>query len=361
MKTIIKWPGGKSREVEKIKHLIPEYDRYIEPFFGGGAVFFYLQPKHAIINDISPMLIRFYQLVKAQDASFHHYLLAYHESFQSLLAAATLHEAKILDAYLSHSDSAIKAVVTEVLNQSLLSEDLILDWTEFYKTVTFCVKDKFTRTEKNNKKSPFTEEDLKENLKTGFSSGFYIYFRNIYNRLALHQLEAEETFVIANFYFIREYCYGSMFRYNAAGEFNIPYGGISYNHKDFLAKINAIFQPGTAELFADTTICNQDFEELFQGLTLTSRDFIFLDPPYDTEFSDYEGRDFTKNDQVRLANVLKNTKAQFILVIKNTDFIYQLYKDDFRILSFDKSYTYNVRSRNDRKVEHLIITNIPEQ
>ena len=64
---------------------------------------------------------------------------------------------------------------------------------------------------------------------------------------------------------------------------------------------------------------------------------------------------------MRLANVLKNTKAQFILVIKNTDFIYQLYKDDFRILSFDKSYTYNVRSRNDRKVEHLIITNIPEQ
>ena len=152
MKTIIKWPGGKSREVEKIKHLIPEYDRYIEPFFRRRCRLFYLQPKHAIINDISPMLIRFYQLVKAQGCFVSSLSARLPREFQSLLAAATLHEAKILDAYLSHSDSAIKAVVTEVLNQSLLSEDLILDRTEFYKTVTFCVKDKFTRTEKNNKK-----------------------------------------------------------------------------------------------------------------------------------------------------------------------------------------------------------------
>ena len=85
---------------------------------------------------------------------------------------------------------------------------------------------------------------------------------------------------------------------------------------------------------------------------------MFLDPPYDTNFSDYEGKDFTKNDQARLAEVLRNTKAKFILIIKNTDFIYSLYEKDFNILCFDKTYTYNVRSRNERNVEHLIITNI---
>ena len=83
-----------------------------------------------------------------------------------------------------------------------------------------------------------------------------------------------------------------------------------------------------------------------------------MDPPYDTEFSDYDGRSFTKDDQARLASFLRNTTAQFILIIKNTDFIYNLYKNTFQIMSFDKSYTYNVRSRNDRNVEHLIITNI---
>ena len=87
---------------------------------------------------------------------------------------------------------------------------------------------------------------------------------------------------------------------------------------------------------------------------------MFLDPPYDTDFSDYEGRSFSKEDQIRLANSLKNTPAKFILVIKNTEFIYSLYRDNFRIMSFDKQYSYNVRSRNDRDVKHLIITNIQD-
>jgi DNA adenine methylase len=86
---------------------------------------------------------------------------------------------------------------------------------------------------------------------------------------------------------------------------------------------------------------------------------MFLDPPYDSEFSDYEGKSFTRRDQERLAEALKRTRAKFILVIKNTDFIYGLYEKDFSIFTFDKQYTYNVRSRNERASEHLIITNLP--
>ncbi len=79
---------------------------------------------------------------------------------------------------------------------------------------------------------------------------------------------------------------------------------------------------------------------------------------YGTDFSDYEGRDFTKFDQERLACALKKTSANFILVIKNSDFINSLYEKYFNILSFNKQYTYNVRSRNARDAEHLIITNL---
>ena len=129
----------------------------------------------------------------------------------------------------------------------------------------------------------------------------------------------------------------------------------------FITKINNIFAKDIEKLFENTDIYNCDFEDLLLNkLKLTENDFIFLDPPYDTEFSDYEGKNFDKSDQVRLAECLKKISAKFILIIKNTDFIYSLYKDHFRILSFDKNYTYNVRSRNDRNVEHLIITNIPE-
>jgi DNA adenine methylase len=222
------------------------------------------------------------------------------------------------------------------------------------------VVDKMLRTVKNEQKQAFSSDDLKENLITGFTSGYYMYFRKVFNDINLKKIEAPDlAYKIANFYFIREYCYGSMFRYNSKGEFNIPYGGMSYNRKNLKNKIENMFNEDVKNVFQNTHIHCADFEDFLEFAQLDSNDFMFLDPPYDTDFSDYEGMDFTKNYQERLANALKKTLAKFILIIKNTDFIHNLYKDDFRIISFDNQYTYNVRSRNERSVEHLIITNIP--
>src|SRR3989344_5376480 len=64
MKPLIKWTGGKSNEVKHLKEIIPNFERYIEPFFGGGAVFFSLEPNKAVINDISGDLIHFYKTLK---------------------------------------------------------------------------------------------------------------------------------------------------------------------------------------------------------------------------------------------------------------------------------------------------------
>ncbi|MFC1802327.1 DNA adenine methylase, partial [Patescibacteria group bacterium] len=91
----------------------------------------------------------------------------------------------------------------------------------------------------------------------------------------------------------------------------------------------------------------------------SKKDFIFLDPPYDTNFSDYDKNSFDKKDQERLAKCLYKTKANFILIIKKTPFIYDLYnnKKAIKIDSFEKTYLYNVKGRNDRDVEHLIIYN----
>lgn len=61
MKPIIKYRGGKSKEIPQILPYIPQFTgRYIEPFFGGGALFFHLAPDNAIINDINKNLINFY-------------------------------------------------------------------------------------------------------------------------------------------------------------------------------------------------------------------------------------------------------------------------------------------------------------
>lgn len=67
MDAIIKYRGGKRREIPQFINFIPaDYDTYIEPFLGGGAVFFQQEPNNAIINDINEPLINFYRQLATQ-------------------------------------------------------------------------------------------------------------------------------------------------------------------------------------------------------------------------------------------------------------------------------------------------------
>ena len=57
----VKWAGGKRQLLDRIKERMPQkYNNYIEPFVGGGAVLFGLQPQSAVINDINSSLINLY-------------------------------------------------------------------------------------------------------------------------------------------------------------------------------------------------------------------------------------------------------------------------------------------------------------
>ena len=378
-KPLIKWPGGKSGEIDQIRQFIPEFDRYVEPFVGGGALYFYLEPRQALINDNSEYLMEFYTLVRQQDPDFKKQLEMYCACFQSLQKVCREQYEKIrammrlyqvaMKEELDIAGAGIhEGICTQIASRALEEafekreeepggDGLIFEREKYFRSICESVESKIRRTILNNRKHPMKEEDIRENLITGFTGGFYLYFRDVFNRIAAGTLAASPAQRCANFFFVREYCYGSMFRYNAKGEFNIPYGGISYNKKDFAAKISRIFEPGTASLMAGTQLFCMDFEEMLEKAQLTQRDFIFLDPPYDTEFSDYEGKDFTREDHVRLARYLMRTKAKFLLVIKNTEFIYSLYEGKFPMYAFENRYIYNVRSRNEQKAEHLIITN----
>ena len=62
---VLKWVGGKRQLIEIFLDLIPEnFSYYCEPFLGGGALFFYLQPKNAFINDINSDLILVYKIIR---------------------------------------------------------------------------------------------------------------------------------------------------------------------------------------------------------------------------------------------------------------------------------------------------------
>lgn len=65
MNPFIKWAGGKRWLIQSNQVVIPEFSgRYIEPFLGGGALFFHIAPKSAILSDINPKLIEAYQAIK---------------------------------------------------------------------------------------------------------------------------------------------------------------------------------------------------------------------------------------------------------------------------------------------------------
>lgn len=64
---ILKWAGGKNSLIPQFKPYFPvrtHYSRYFEPFVGGGAVFFYLQPENSYLFDINSDLIELYTVVR---------------------------------------------------------------------------------------------------------------------------------------------------------------------------------------------------------------------------------------------------------------------------------------------------------
>ena len=62
---IVKWVGGKRQLMfELLKNMPKNYNRYFEPFIGGGALFFELQPENAYISDMNEELINLYQVVR---------------------------------------------------------------------------------------------------------------------------------------------------------------------------------------------------------------------------------------------------------------------------------------------------------
>lgn len=372
MQPLIKWPGGKSKEYEQIKDLIPSFSRYIEPFFGGGAVFFNLKPDKAVINDVCEELIEFYRFVKGENnkIEFKQCLYDYVDNWEKIPKYVKIFENDLFNLYDEYktdkkTEKEVKEIITYKLKakedqfSGLFSKYFALDPNNLLEEIIKNLISKIRRTKHIEKeRGALPEGDLRKNIETAFRSGFYMHFRDVMNKNGT-KYKTTLAKKIANYYFIREFCYGSMFRFNSSGYFNIPYGGIAYNQKDFRGKVDYIFSDKIEKLFKNTEILNSDFEEVLTKKNLTENDFIFLDPPYDTDFSNYEKKEFDKKDQERLANCLYKTKAKFVLIIKMTPFIFNLYskKKEIKIDSFEKKYLYNMKGRNDRNVEHLVIYN----
>ena len=361
---ILKWAGGKEQELKYILPNIPNgYARYIEPFVGGGAVYFSINNRNKLINDKSIELITLYNNIKYKNKELINHLQSLQNAWvrlENVLDSNIEFFNAVYSKYKSNKIDKDKLVanIEHFINEnklefrSLLNSNLSKHHDIFEKELLRNVSAKLIRMKDlEDKKGNLPEKDIYDNFECALKGSFYMFIRKLYNSFDNSEY----------FYFIREYCYSSMFRYNSNGEFNVPYGGISYNRKNFQRKIDYIKSNELQTHFVNTDIYNLDFEEFLDKIKLAKNDIIFLDPPYDTDFSSYVNNTFDKQDQERLANYLINKcPAKFMLVIKNTDFISNLYdKKGLYITSFDKTYMVSFKGRNNRDCEHLLITNYP--
>ena len=258
LKPLIKWCGGKGDEIKMFEKYFPQnYTKYIEPFVGGGSVFFYLNPSNAVISDVHPDLIDLYKNIG------------------------------------NGNGKEIYEFMDKTPN----------DETTYYK-----VRDEM---EINN---------------------------------ALDSAK--------RFYYQRKTSFRGMLRYNRNGKFNIPFG--RYKSINYNALINKDYET----LLGKTEILNKDFTCLFENYN-DENNFMFLDPPYDSEFTDYGYCQFGKNEQMKLAELFKNTKNKCLIVIGKTPFIEELY-NGYIVAEYDKKYKfklYNNRIGDEINTTHLIIKN----
>lgn len=279
MKPIIKYRGGKSKEIIQFERFVPhDYDRYIEPFLGGGAVYFHLSPERAIINDINPRLINFYLGIQRN-----------YERFRE--------ECQRVGEIYAENRRQFERLKREKPNE---------------------------RVEDNNE-------------------ALYYNLRDMYNGL----VQADYSYAFL-YYFINKTAFSGMIRYNAAGEYNVPYG----RYKSFSGEC---VTPQHADLLQRTQILNGDYEAVFN--ITNAEDFVFLDPPYMCTFSDYGNiDDFTEREHVRLANNYHNLHCRAMMVIGASPLIRELYAGNI-IGEYEKNYAVNIRNRFHSTSQHLIIAN----
>lgn len=138
--------------------------------------------------------------------------------------------------------------------------------------------------------------------------------RRRFNRLtAENKTDTAESAVL--FYYLNRTGFNGLCRFNRDGQFNVPFGRyerIAYT-RDFTAYRRS---------FATWEFSNEDFA----SLRLRPDDFIYADPPYDVEFTQYSKQAFGWQDQVRLAEWLAKHPGPVVLSNQATPRIVKLYK-----------------------------------
>lgn len=282
MKPMIKYRGGKSKEIPFFEKYFPErFDTYYEPFLGGGAVYFHVAPQKAALNDINTGVMTFYREVKEKYSEVRQQLDSLQEQY-----------------------------------------------------------------EKNQLAYEYLKKDHPEERVENKNEALYYLSRDMFN----HKVESDYLESVL-YFFINKTAYSGMIRYNAHGEYNVPFG----RYKNFNTR--KITDEHYNLLQGANLYCG-DYSVLFD--MSTEDDFMFLDPPYDCIFNDYGNitfeNGFDESEHRRLADAYKQLKCKALMVIGKTPLTEELYRNYIKD-EYDKSYAVNIRNRFKSEAKHIIVMN----
>jgi DNA adenine methylase len=359
----LKWPGGKTQELVAIAAAAPGLTgRFIDPFVGGGSVLLATPAGvPALANDACRDLVELYALAASGDREFRLAVDGIARSWDRLADVESLY-AELAAAFTAASPAR---AVTALDSHGRALHDLLdeagsglndpFDGRARRDVVTKFGRMRRLEIRHGQRLNPV---DLLANVEGTVRSSFYMSVRVRYNGARLAgRWDATRA---ADFLFLREFTYAAMFRFNARDEFNVPYGGISYNRKSLAGKARLLFSEAMLARLANTHFESRDFEPFLATANIGRDDFVFVDPPYDSDFSAYDNRPFGSLDQARLQAVLAESPARIMVVIKDAPAIRALYGPDrWNVIEAPKTYMWTIKSRNDRRATHLTITNYP--
>ena len=267
---VVKWGGGKRQLLPQILPLIPKrMSAYCEPFLGGGAVLFALQPRRALVNDLNQDLITVYRVIKENaDALIEH--LSHHENTPEYF-----YRIRDLDR-----DKEAYAAMSDVEKASRLL-------------------------------------------------------------------------------YLNKTCYNGLFRVNASGAFNSPYG--HYRRPNI---VNEQTIRGVSRYFnsCDITFFSGDFASVLEQVPKGG--FVYLDPPYDpvsdtASFTGYNRGGFGREEQVRLkecCDALTARGVKFLLSNSATPFIRELY-GSYRVSIVQARRAVNSVASRRGAIEEVLVRN----
>ncbi|MBN2825520.1 MAG: DNA adenine methylase [Campylobacterales bacterium] len=179
-KPIIKWVGGKRQLINELKRLMPpKYNRYFEPFIGGGALFFELKPQNAFINDYNSELINLYQVVR--------------DNPNALIVDVCEHKNEVEYYYEIRALDRDREIFDKLSDVKRASRFLYLNKTAFnglyrvnsknqfnvpfgrYKNPNYCVPDNIMACSELFKNTEMTNDDF-EVIKDKVQAGDFVYF-----------------------------------------------------------------------------------------------------------------------------------------------------------------------------------------